>query len=206
MSKSRNRLFAEWLSDSYSSISSTYAGEGTDSQELTIDTFGKTIQSEGNTAIDTISAGSVSAVTYRVVASKNGYYNYSTISAVKNSGGSMDYTEYGTILNNNTSLGEYSVELENGNIILTANNHHSSFKIPRTGKHKVCLNLPKLFFNEGTFFVDFGLTKKGSKIFGKKDVLSFIVLPEIKKVGEWMGKEPGPIKMIIEWNSELIND
>lgn len=113
MSKSRNRLFAEILS-------SEIVGDNVETAEPTIKSFEKVVSGEGNTAIDSISSEAVSAVTYRVVAQKNGSYNYSTISAVKNSVGSMDYTEYGTVLNNNTSLSEYSVELENGNIILYA--------------------------------------------------------------------------------------
>jgi hypothetical protein len=112
MAKSRNRLFAEILS-------STPWTDGSAS-ESTVETFEKIVVGEGNTEIDSITANTVAAVTYNVVADKSGSYNYTTIAAVKNSSGSIDYTEYATIESGGNSLCEYSVELVSGNIILYA--------------------------------------------------------------------------------------
>ncbi len=112
MTKSRNRLFAEILS-------SQSVGDNVATSEATLETFETIVSGEGNTAIDSISSDSVSAVTYNIVANKTGSYNYTTVAAVKNSSGSMDYTEYATIQNSDL-LSEYSVELSGGNIILYA--------------------------------------------------------------------------------------
>lgn len=110
--KSRNRIFAELLSSGLS-------GKGTDHPEATIDRFEAVVAGDGNTAIDTISANSVSAVTYHVNASKGNDNHFTILSAVKNSSGSIDYTEYGTLITSN-ALAEFSVELNNSNIELYA--------------------------------------------------------------------------------------
>ena len=107
MAKSRNRLVAEILST------------GIDVTDELVDRFEVTVAGSSNTAIDTITDTTVVAVTYNIVAEKLGSYNYTTVAAVKNSSGSMDYTEYGTIQNGDL-LSEYSVELSGGNIILYA--------------------------------------------------------------------------------------
>ena len=107
MAKSRNRLVAEILST------------GIDVTDELVDRFEVTVAGSSNTAIDTITDTTVVAVTYNIVAEKLGSYNYTTVAAVKNSSGSMDYTEYGTIQNGDL-LSEYSVELSGGSIVLYA--------------------------------------------------------------------------------------
>ena len=126
MAKSRNRLFAELLA-------SAYAGEGTEAPEKSVDVFETTVAGSANSDIDTVSSTTVAAVTYHVVASYNGAYQYSTIAAVKNSQGGMDYNEYAVLEANNNTLATYSVDINNGNITLYADptNSNTNFRSTR---------------------------------------------------------------------------
>ena len=125
MAKSRNRLFAELLT-------SAYAGEGSEAPEASVGVFETTVAGDGNTAIDSVSSSTVAAVTYHVVASYNGAYQYSTIAAVKNNEGGMDYNEYGVLETNDSALAAYSVVINNGNITLYADPINSSTKFRST--------------------------------------------------------------------------
>jgi len=88
---------------------------------------------------------------------------------------------------------------DEGKCIFTANNHHSNFVIDNEGNYSVVLNLPKLFFNEGSFYVDFRITKNRKRVFAMNDVIQFSVIQEAKALGEWMGKTPGSLKLIFDW-------
>ena len=91
---------------------------------------------------------------------------------------------------------------DEGKCIFTANNHHSSFVIDKEGNYSVVLKLPKLFFNEGNFYVDFRITKNRKRVFAMNDVIQFCVIQEAKALGEWMGKEPGSLKLKFDWDIE----
>lgn len=88
---------------------------------------------------------------------------------------------------------------DEGKCIFTANNHHSNFIIDAEGHSSVVLKLPKLFFNEGNFYVDFRITKDRKRIFEMNDIIQFSIIQEAKALGEWMGKTPGSLKLIFDW-------
>lgn len=92
---------------------------------------------------------------------------------------------------------------DDGRCIFTVNNHHSNFSINQKGNFGVILNLPKLFFNEGNFYIDFRITKDGKRIFGMNDIIQFSVIQEAKALGEWMGKEPGALKLAFKWTAQV---
>ncbi|WP_178989004.1 ABC transporter ATP-binding protein [Winogradskyella schleiferi] len=92
---------------------------------------------------------------------------------------------------------------DQGRCIFTANNNHSKFLINKEGNYTVVLNLPKLFFNEGNFYVDFRITKNRKRVFSMNDVIQFSVIQETKALGEWMGKTPGSLKLIFDWELKV---
>ena len=88
---------------------------------------------------------------------------------------------------------------DEGKCVFTANNHHSKFVINAEGKSSVVLKLPKLFFNEGNFYIDFRITRNRKRIFAMNDIIQFSIIQEAKALGEWMGKTPGSLKLIFDW-------
>ena len=91
---------------------------------------------------------------------------------------------------------------DDGKPIFTVNNHHSGFTINKNGDCIITLKLPKLLFNEGNFFVDFRISKNRKRIFQMNDIIQFTITQETKALGDWMGKSPGPLKLIFDWNMQ----
>ena len=77
---------------------------------------------------------------------------------------------------------------------------HFIQNLVKKGRHEVKMFVPKFFFNDGTFFVDL-LVVKDSKIviIQENDVLSFLVNPEQKPLGSWMGRELGYVRGQFNW-------
>lgn len=59
--------------------------------------------------------------------------------------------------------------------------------------------IPPYFFNQGKFFVDVQVSNGRKILFRYEDVMSFTVIQEEKKLGEWMGVTAGPLKPRFEW-------
>jgi lipopolysaccharide transport system ATP-binding protein len=87
---------------------------------------------------------------------------------------------------------------EDGNYFLTTSNG-DSLKIEK-GCHSISMVLPEGYLNEGMFFMDILVVanQKTPFIF-EIDVLSFLVNPEPKPIGVYMGKEQGYIRPNLNW-------
>ena len=125
MAKSRNRLFADL-------VKSFYTGTGEEVAQTVRSKKAKRVAGNTSTVIDTISAASVSAITFYISAEKNNDRHFTIISAVQKSSSACDYTEFGTLITN-SSLADFTVRINNGEFELladpTANN--VDFKVTR---------------------------------------------------------------------------
>jgi len=67
--------------------------------------------------------------------------------------------------------------------------------------HLVCM-LPKGFLNIGSYYLTFYLIEDGREaLFVEKDIVSFDVHEGGRPLGTWLGKEPGYIKPIFNWQN-----
>jgi lipopolysaccharide transport system ATP-binding protein len=80
---------------------------------------------------------------------------------------------------------------EDGQYCMTTSTSHKPTLI-KIGSSHIQLIFPSYLFNEGQFYVDLLLVKNGRDvIFWENDALSFIVQPDEKPIGSWMGREFG---------------
>ena len=84
-------------------------------------------------------------------------------------------------------------------IITTSSSHFPD--IVKKGKQEVKMLIPKKFLNDGTYYVDL-LVVRDAKIviIQENDLVSFLVNPEQKPLGSWMGKELGYIRGQFNWS------
>jgi len=67
--------------------------------------------------------------------------------------------------------------------------------------HLVC-SFPKGFLNIGNYYLSFYLIEDAREtVFVEKDIISFTVQEGERPLGSWLGKEPGFIKPIFEWQN-----
>lgn len=87
---------------------------------------------------------------------------------------------------------------EDGNYFLTTSNI-DNLKI-ENGCHTIAMVLPAGYLNEGTFFIDIlAVANQKTPFIYEIDVLSFLVIPEPKPIGVYMGKEQGYIRPSLNW-------
>jgi lipopolysaccharide transport system ATP-binding protein len=106
---------------------------------------------------------------------------------------------------NNTAFDEIHLTLklkgEDGNYFLTTTSVDQVDFIK--GKQKIKMIIPKGFFNEGGYFVDILIVaNKRSVFFMENDAISFLVNPEPKSIGEFMGRELGYVRSNFKWEKE----
>lgn len=91
---------------------------------------------------------------------------------------------------------------EEGNYIISTTSFYEG-SLTKLGKGQATMKIPAWFFNEGTFSFDLQVlskTEKGYKTyFLEKDLLLVQILPEIRPIGSWMGKEVGVIRHRFDW-------
>ena len=96
----------------------------------------------------------------------------------------------------------------NFNLSLRFKDEHGSFifvtasdlKYPiESLKKKTQLEIPKNFFNQGNFFVDLQVSDGKKILYRSEDIISFTVIQEETKLGQWMGKTVGPLKPRLNW-------
>ncbi|NVJ46720.1 MAG: ATP-binding cassette domain-containing protein [Cytophagia bacterium] len=91
---------------------------------------------------------------------------------------------------------------EEGNYIISTTSFYEG-SLTKLGKGQATMKIPAWFFNEGTFSFDLQVlskTEKGYKTyFLEKDLLLIQILPEIRPIGSWMGKEVGVIRHRFDW-------
>ncbi len=61
------------------------------------------------------------------------------------------------------------------------------------------MEIPKLFFNQGNFFVDIQVSDGKKLFFRSEDSITYSVIQEATELGKWMGKSPGPLKPVFSW-------
>jgi len=67
--------------------------------------------------------------------------------------------------------------------------------------HLIC-SLPRGFLNIGTYYLTFYLIEDAREsIFVEKDIISFDIHEGGRALGTWLGKEPGYIKPIFDWQN-----
>ena len=67
--------------------------------------------------------------------------------------------------------------------------------------HLVC-SFPKGFLNIGNYYLSFYLIEDAREtVFVEKDIISFTVQEGERPLGSWLGKEPGFIKPVFEWQN-----
>lgn len=75
------------------------------------------------------------------------------------------------------------------------------------GRNKATCFFPANFFQAGEFYLSLFIVKdKKFSIFREKDIVAFNVVDGEREIGVYMGKEPGYIKPIFQWENEVIND
>lgn len=68
------------------------------------------------------------------------------------------------------------------------------------GKQKISMIVPNEFFNDGGYFVDLLLVANRKNVFFmENDVISFLVNPEPKEIGNFMGRELGYVRSNFKW-------
>ena len=89
---------------------------------------------------------------------------------------------------------------DDGQYIITTSSSHFP-DIVKKGKQEVKMLIPKKFLNDGTYHVDL-LVVRDVKIviIQENDLVSFLVNPEQKPLGSWMGKELGYIRGQFNWS------
>lgn len=104
---------------------------------------------------------------------------------------------------------EYINQNEENKLILRFKDEQGNFLFvtgsgdlyPLNAKQKSHLKIPYNFFNEGNFFVDIQISNGKKVLFREEDAISFTVIQERKKIGEWMGKTPGFLKPDFKWKT-----
>ncbi|CDF80040.1 ABC transporter, ATP-binding protein [Formosa agariphila KMM 3901] len=81
--------------------------------------------------------------------------------------------------------------------------HHLKSEVKlKTGKNHLKTLIPAYFFNPGTFFLKFFLVKDGKRaVWVEDNVISFTIINGSLEIGSYMGKEPGYIKPMFEWEN-----
>jgi lipopolysaccharide transport system ATP-binding protein len=93
----------------------------------------------------------------------------------------------------------YVLKDENGDPIFTFSHINNGIKL-NNGLNKITCSLPKGFLNIGTYYLDAYVIKDAlTSIFTEKDIFSFNVQEGEREIGSWMGREPGVIKPIFDW-------
>lgn len=93
-----------------------------------------TLAGDSNTSIDSVATSVADAATWNIVMTKDNDYGMAIISAVKASGGTVNYTEYGSIRGVGADLATFAVEISGSDMVLYADPSTTgvTFKITRT--------------------------------------------------------------------------
>lgn len=90
---------------------------------------------------------------------------------------------------------------EQGEPIFTFTHSSTCVFLNNGFNHLIC-TLPKGFLNVGNYFLSFYLIQDSKEsIFIEKDIISFDVQEGERAMGSWMGKEPGFIKPVFNWQN-----
>lgn len=91
---------------------------------------------------------------------------------------------------------------EVGEALFTFSHSNSGVKL-RPGLNKLKCKLPKGFLNIGAYYLSFYVIENSkSTLFVEKDIMAFNIQEGERAIGAWMGKEPGFIKPVFDWQIE----
>jgi hypothetical protein len=108
MAKSRSRLFADAVKNFYADDSETQTLRAKRNERVASNT---------KTTLDTVSLNDATAITYYCALTKGNDSHFTIISAIEKGNNDCDYTEYGTIITND-SLADFEVGINNGEFTL----------------------------------------------------------------------------------------
>ena len=78
---------------------------------------------------------------------------------------------------------------------------NTDFVSLKEGNNKLKCIFPKSFFQSGQYFLTFFLIKNSkSAVFVERDIAMFTITDRQRRLGEYMGKEPGYIRPSFKWN------
>lgn len=93
----------------------------------------------------------------------------------------------------------YVLNNENEEPIFTFS-HINSNKVLKNGFNHLKCTFPKGFLNIGSYYLSIYIIENSKNtLFSEKDVLSFTIQEGERSFGSWMGREPGFIKPIFDW-------
>jgi lipopolysaccharide transport system ATP-binding protein len=98
---------------------------------------------------------------------------------------------------------QFTIKLkgEDGTYFLTTSN--SDDYLIEKGSNSLSMIIPSGYLNEGTFFIDiFVIADRKQGFIFEKDVLCFLVTPEPKPIGFYMGKELGFVRTNFQWEKQ----
>ena len=101
----------------------------------------------------------------------------------------------------------YVMNDENGEPLFTFSHINDNSRMVNGLNHLKCI-IPKGFLNIGTYYLTVYIIEDARQsVFVEKDIVYFTVQAGERNIGGWMGKEPGFIKPVFEWeiSSKEIN-
>ncbi len=93
----------------------------------------------------------------------------------------------------------YVLANEEGEPLFTFSHINAGWNLKQGSNHLLC-TLPKGFLNVGTYYLSVYLIEDAkTTVFVEKDVISFDIQFAERNLGGWMGREPGFIKPVFQW-------
>jgi lipopolysaccharide transport system ATP-binding protein len=93
----------------------------------------------------------------------------------------------------------YVLSNESGDPLFTFSHVNANKKL-KAGTNYLRCSFPKGFLNIGTFYLSAYLIENArDTIFVEKDIMSFSIQESNRNLGQWMGREPGFIKPLFDW-------
>ena len=94
---------------------------------------------------------------------------------------------------------------EMGNAVFSST-HGKNYKNKQKGIFDVMTEIPSNFLNFGFFSLDLYLIENGREaVFIERDIIGFNVINTVE-LGDWMGREPGPIHPAFKWEKIKLNE
>ncbi|MDZ4758701.1 MAG: ABC transporter ATP-binding protein [Bacteroidota bacterium] len=108
-----------------------------------------------------------------------------------------------TVFNDEETLHlTYVLNNEYGEALFTFTHANSGLKL-RNGMNKIKCTFPEGFLNVGTYYLALYIIRNSKEAaYIEKDIMIFSVQEGQRKLGSWMGKEPGFIKPKFNWSIE----
>ena len=98
----------------------------------------------------------------------------------------------------------YHLNNEIGEPLFSFSNQSEPLAQLKCGKNEITCIFPKSFFQSGSFYLSiFIVLDSKQSIFSERDIFTFTIVDSSRKIGVYMGREPGNIRPIFEWKTQL---